>query len=250
MKIEMVFWMGTTIMLFLAIALISLTLFYQNNIFKIKRKEAELLLKASLESERHERQRIAADLHDGVLGDLAALRVYATLMHKNNNSLSENDEFINFKLGIEDAIENTRLVSYKLMPPLLESHGLVIALEDYYNRLNYKTTTRFTINCHESIPLSILNEYELFRVLQELSINIVKHGEASYCQITFTATNEFINVEITDDGKIYDFNELCITSKGNGMKNILSRLQSINGTLLQKDTEQGNCLLLIIKKPC
>lgn len=250
MKIEVVFWAGTAIMMFLAIALISLTLYYQNNIYKLKHQEAELLLQASLASERTERERIAADLHDGLLGDLTALRVYTAYLSKQNNVLIDNEEFINFKAGIENAIESTRLISYKLMPPLLESHGLVVSLQDYLNRISINTSTRFTVICKNKINLSSTNEYELFRVLQELSTNMIKHGNVKDCTITFTTLLENIAVEIIDDGIAYNFNEQSVSSKGNGMKNIISRLASINGTLHQKHTETGNCLLIKINTPC
>jgi signal transduction histidine kinase len=250
MKIEAVFWAGTAIMLFLAVALISLALYYQNNIYKLKHQEAERLLQASLVSERMERKRIAADLHDGLLGDLTALRVYAALLSKHNNAFTKNEEFIHFKAGIENAIESTRLISYKLMPPLLESHGLVVALQDYLNRISNNTNTSFEVVCEHKICLSPTNEYELFRVLQELSTNMIKHGKAKNCVITFTASPDCATVEIADDGMPYSFNEQSRSSKGNGMKNIISRLASINGALSQKQAEVGNCLLIKINTLC
>jgi signal transduction histidine kinase len=247
MKIELVFWAGTAIMIFLAIALISITLYYQNNIYKIKREEAQLLLEASLHSERMERKRIAADLHDGVLGDLGALRLYIALLSKSqDNNLIPGPEFIHFKRGIDDAIENTRLISYKLMPPLLESHGLVIALEDYLNRLGAKANTTFSIIAPYPVTLSSVYEYELFRIIQELCTNMISHGHATSCSIAFTADKGGVNVQVDDNGKPFDFKEMCTASKGNGMNNIRSRLSSINAVITQAKAEEGNSLLIKI----
>ena len=79
-EIKSVFWIGTFVMLFFACCLIFLVLFYKNYFFRMKQKETELLLKTSLESEKNERQRIAADLHDSVSSDLSAIRNYLTII--------------------------------------------------------------------------------------------------------------------------------------------------------------------------
>jgi signal transduction histidine kinase len=77
--------MGSVLMIAMALGLAIMALFYQKAFAKMKRKEAENLLKASLESEKKERQRIAKDLHDGVQSDLSAIRnLLVTLLKKNS----------------------------------------------------------------------------------------------------------------------------------------------------------------------
>jgi signal transduction histidine kinase len=247
-KIAAIFWTGTAVMLFLAVALISLVLYYQNNLNKIKRREADLLLKASLASEMQERHRIAADLHDGVMGDLNALRIHLALfLKRNKNDFTESEDFVNIKTSIEDAIENTRLVSYKLMPPLLKSQGVVIALQNFFEGLNKKTTTTFSIVCHQQPGLQPVAEYELFRIIQELSSNIIKYGEAGACRVIFSVTEGVIAIEVIDDGKAYNFDSLFRSSRGSGLKNIVSRIKSIDGSIIQEEFDCGNKLLIKIK---
>ena len=81
--IKIAFILGTAIMLFLVFGLLFLVLFYQNHFMKMKRNEANLLLKTALESEKNERERIAIDLHDGVQGDLNALKFNLYLNRRN-----------------------------------------------------------------------------------------------------------------------------------------------------------------------
>ena len=76
------FWLGTVLMLFLAIGLLTLVVIYQKYFAKMKRKESELLLKTAIASERNERKRIAQELHDGLQSDLSAQRIFTLLLEK------------------------------------------------------------------------------------------------------------------------------------------------------------------------
>ena len=75
-EINTLFWIGTIVMLCVGMGLIVVSLYYSNRLNKVKKNEAEMLLKVSLESEKIERERIAADLHDSVSSDLSAIRNY------------------------------------------------------------------------------------------------------------------------------------------------------------------------------
>ena len=236
-------------MVFLAFGLIFLVLFYQFYFFKAKRQEAEQLLKVSLESEKNERQRIAADLHDSVLADLSAIRNYALLLQKTKPEMQFEPAFNEMKSGVETAIENTRLISYKLMPPLLEVFGLVAALNDYVSRLTKSSGVAFrVINRHE-IKLSPTISYELFRVIQEFSTNLVKHGCCTKCEISIECENNTIHISLTDDGIAFNFTALSKTSRGLGLGNITSRLKLIGATLSQPLTESGNKFKIILIQP-
>jgi len=235
-------------MVFLAFGLIFLALFYQYYFFKAKRQEAEQLLKVSLDSEKKERQRIAADLHDSVLADLSAIRNYALLLQKSKPEMQLEPAFIEMKSGVETAIENTRLISYKLMPPLLETFGLVAALNDYATRLTKSAGVAFHIVNTQEINLSPTVSYELFRVIQEFSTNMVKHGCGSQCNITIELEKNAIHIAIIDDGIPFDFVASATTSKGLGMGNINSRLQLIGATLSQSITRQGNNFHIVLKQ--
>ncbi|NHN26542.1 hypothetical protein FIA58_012720, partial [Flavobacterium jejuense] len=160
---------GTGLIVILVLILLFLVVFYQIYVMKMKKKEAELLLKTSLESEKQERKRIAADIHDGVSGDLNAIRNFLSVLYKTETSEEKRALYDDIRIGVEAAIENTRLVSYKLMPPLLETSGFLITLQDYFSRLNSKTNACFTVNTDEElIDLSNEVSYEVFRVIQEL----------------------------------------------------------------------------------
>lgn len=215
----------------------------------MKRKEAELLLKTSLESEKNERQRIAADIHDGVSDDLNAVRNFIAILLRTETDANKKEMFSEINNGVEAALENTRLVSYKLMPPLLEKSGFVSAVQDYLDRINKTSEANFELNANGftyKIPQD--KAYELFRITQEFTSNMMKYGNISKCTIRLNDSNENYSLVIEDDGIPYNFKELYATSKGAGLKNISSRIKVIEANFEQIPQEKGNKFVLSVKK--
>ena len=240
---------GTGFIVLLVLIVLFLAVFYQTYVMKMKRKEAELLLKTSLESEKQERKRIAADIHDGVSGDLNAIRNFLSVLYKTETSEEKKALYDDIKTGVEAAIENTRLVSYKLMPPLLETSGFLVALEDYFTRLNSKTTAKFFITTDlDTVDLSNEISYELFRVIQELTTNMIKYGSISKCEIQILKDSLGYSICIVDDGIPFNFKEMYVLSKGTGLKNISSRLKVIDAIFKQNQCVLGNEFVISVKK--
>ena len=244
-EIKSVFWIGTFVMIFFALGLLFLFLFYKNYFFRMKKKEAELLLKTALESEKEERQRIAKDLHDSVSSDLSAIRNYLVLIKKTETDQQKLELFTDLQDGVETAIENTRLVSYKLMPPLLDQYGFLVALDDYINRLNKKSDVQFEIKTSdEQFKLEPVVAYELYRIVQEFTTNMQKYGGVKNCCFFIYVAENVGCIEWVDDGVFFDFYQELSTSKGLGLKNISSRLKVIGATLLQREVQKGNHFLI------
>lgn len=247
-EIKSVFWIGTFVMLFFACCLIFLVLFYKNYFFRMKQKETELLLKTSLESEKNERQRIAADLHDSVSSDLSAIRNYLTIILRGEKDEARAVLFQELKEGVEVAIENTRQVSYKLMPPMIDQLGFELALEDYFNKLSKKTGLRFELlsKSDSGFKLAPNTSYELFRIIQEFTTNMLKYGSITKCQVIINVINKVGCLEIIDDGTPYNFQQSLSLSTGTGLKNINSRLKIIEAKLFQKEVVHGNHFIINI----
>jgi signal transduction histidine kinase len=247
-KVGTLILIGTGLIVILVFVVLFLAVFYQSYVLKMKRNEAELLLKTSLDSENQERKRIAADIHDGISGDLNAIRNFLTVLHKSEKDNEKKLLFEDIKLGVEAAIENTRLVSYRLMPPLLESSGFLVAIEDYFERLNSKTKARFVLSTKlDTFELPHEISYELFRVIQEFTTNMIKYGGITKCEVVVSNNDNLYHLTLLDDGKPFDFKEMYSLSKGTGLKNINSRLKVINASLIQKPISEGNQFEISIK---
>lgn len=247
-EIKSVFWIGTALMLLIALGIFFLVLSYRSHLYKIKQKEADLLLKASLEGERIERNRIAADLHDSVSGDLNAIKNYLLFIEKTNSLKGSQEILDEIKNSVTVALENTRLISYKLMPPLLENLGLIPTLEDYLEQLSKKTQLSFSVTCKkEGLAFTTSVTYEIFRIVQEFTTNMVKYGNITNCQVVFFQQDSSTCIEIIDDGTPYDFNRLLQIATGTGLRNINSRIKSIEANLQQKEAVVGNHFLITLK---
>jgi len=244
-----VFWIGTFVMLFLVFGLLFLATFYQRQFAKIKQMEAELLLKTALESEKKERQRIAKDLHDSVQGDISAIRNYCALLSKKVTDGPEQELIETIINALQQTAENTRLISYKLMPPMLETTGFCAAVLDYFEKLTQSTGKLFSIQADFS-ELIIPSEqaYELFRIVQEFTQNMLKYGSISECKLVLYETDNGLIIEIVDDGIPFDFKTSYAQSKGSGLSNIKSRLASIDAILNQKQVVAGNHFIITLEK--
>lgn len=211
----------------------------------MKEKESQTLLVATLESEKKERARIASDLHDGVSSDLSAIRNYLVVLLKEEVNLERIVLLKDLKGGIDEAIENTRLISYKLMPPLLELTGFVVTLEDFFDELTKRTRVSFQL-VQESEIISIHSDagYELFRILQEFTTNMLKYGKISTCVVTLRQSLNILSIVIVDDGIPFNFALQSTVSKGTGLKNISSRIKVLHATLEQKILNEGNYFII------
>lgn len=247
--IKTAFFLGTTIMLFLVFGLLFLVLFYQNHFIKIKRNEANLLLKTALESEKNERERIAIDLHDGVQGDLNALKF--SLAGLETVVLDEK-----FKVHIQllqntlqQTTENVRVISQKLMPPLLEQKGLRQALEVYFELLQTHSNTTLELKGDlNDFELSSHEKYALFRLIQELIQNMLKHGQVSTVALVIESQPKELEIKITDNGKPFDFFTTFKTHQSGGLQNIMSRIKSIGAILKQLPNDGFNTYIIQLKR--
>src|SRR5690625_5802132 len=90
-------------MFFLALGVLLFVVLYRNKLHKIKRRESEQILEASIESERRERKRIAMDLHDGISGDLSAIQNYIAILHRKEK---DHSKIVIFQ-EVEEALAHT-----------------------------------------------------------------------------------------------------------------------------------------------
>ena len=247
-EIKYIFWIGTSSMIFLALLIILLAIFYQNRIQAFKKQRAENLLNASLEVEKKERKRIASDLHDGVSGDLHAIRNFIEVL-KLKKIDEESNEIINeIEAGIIHTQQDIKNISENLMPKELETQGLIHTLENHIVHLNKFPDFHIQIERTDTFKIDEIKAYELYRVIQELLSNILKHNSASTVKIKFINQTDSLCITVKDNGNIFDFYSNFNSSKGKGLKNIVSRLEYINGKIEQISTDGGNHIRISLNK--
>lgn len=193
-------------------------------ILTLKREQQVKTLESLMEGEEKERFRIAKELHDGVNGDLSAIKYKLSSMLEHNAVVV--DEIVAM---IDKSSEQVRAISHNLVPPSLEKFNLVEALEDYCSTTNDVHESNITYqHIGEEIHISKNNEINIYRIVQELVSNCIKHSGAD--EITVQTSHRENNIQITveDNGKGFD--PSSIDSKGIGLKNIDSRINYLNAT--------------------
>lgn len=249
-NVSMVLFFGTIGMLALTIGLIIFIIFHQRKVIRyqmsLQRMEDEqqkILLNASIRLQEEERQRLAADLHDDAGPLLATARLYLNENLVNLDKNAQLQAIFQAKQIIDDTIQLIRNISHSLMPPTLKNFGLESAVNDLFQKISGSGTINASSRFHDYRErLKAEQELIIFRVLQELVNNILKHSNASFIHVTQNTSGDRFFIRMHHDGKGLtqaDFEKLNKSSGGLGLKNIQSRLKVLQGDIhFEKDVSQ------------
>ena len=249
-NVSMVLFFGTIGMLALTIGLIIFIIFHQRRVIryqmtlqKMEQEQQKILLNASIRLQEEERQRLAADLHDDAGPLLATARLYLNENLVNLDKATQLQSIYNAKQIIDDTIQLIRNISHSLMPPTLKNFGLESAVNDLFQKISGSGTINASCRFHDYRErLKAEQELTIFRVLQELINNILKHSNASFIHVTQNINGDKFFLRLHHDGKGItqaDFEKLNKSSGGLGLKNIQSRLKILQGNIyFEKDLSQ------------
>src|SRR5450631_524749 len=233
---------GTLGMFVMAITLVSVVVFHQRRVIKFNKQlhkledeKQQMLLKASISFQEEERQRIAADLHDDAGPLLATARLYLNENLIHQEPAVQLQSIFSAKQIIDDTIQLIRNISHSLMPPTLKNFGLESAIKDLFEKINGSGVINASARFHDNRErLKAENELIVFRILQELVTNIIKHSGAEFIHLTQNVQGNFSYFRIHHDGKGIlqdEFERLNYDSVGLGLKNIESRIKVLNGKI-------------------
>lgn len=237
-------------MLLLASSIILFVLYYQKQMIKqrYQKREREVdyqreLLDATIRTKELEQKRIAQDLHDDIGALLSTIKLNVNLIGRNTDN---KENLVNLiregKSMIDDVIANVRSISKDLLPATLEEFGLITAVDELCGRVKAATPLNVVFN-HKGDACRYDSNIELgmYRILQELLNNILKHAKASRIFVQLDTSTAEILLEIRNDG--IAFNPEEIESKGKvsglGLKNIESRINMLGAKINYYRTETG-----------
>lgn len=237
-------------------AVVLLYIRYQQRLTRqrLKMREAEIihqkyLLYATIASQEEERKRIGSDLHDEVCGALSNLQLLSarTMRSIAANNGEENEALIHREFS--RIIDRVRTISHQLSPPGLELFGLYEALEELGDVFRQATLLDIVIvNQAEGMVKSLASAVMLpvYRIMQELLSNTVKHAAASSVNITLSGEAGLLMVSYQDDGRGLgtDYRH----KKGMGMNNIISRAEML-GASYEIGQETGKGFSIVFRIP-
>jgi two-component system, NarL family, sensor kinase len=219
----------------------------QHRITELETEKQLTATEGVLKGEEQERSRLAKDLHDGLGGMLSGIKYSLNTMKGNLIMTPENHQAFERSMDMLDSsIKEMRRVAHNMMPEVLVRSGLDVALKDFCNDINQSGALKLS---YQSIGLSE-NAIEqttaitVYRIVQELINNTMKHAAATSAIVQVTRSNDQISVTVEDNGKGFD-TSILNQSKGIGWTNIQNRVDFLKGKLdVQASPGNGTSVLI------
>jgi signal transduction histidine kinase len=192
-------------------------------IIKAKEKEASIqlayqqnLLQTTIKTQEIERHRIAADIHDGLIGKLTAMKMEQEIKQKDQKTID----------ALHESISIARRISHDLSPPLIEFTKLPELIKELLYPWEQHIIITTIYDIRDEIAHTDDFKVQITRIIQEIITNIVKHANATQAIVHLKQTKNYMALRISDNGKGYDTTK---NSKGLGTKNIETRVQYLKG---------------------
>ncbi|HDR52211.1 MAG TPA: sensor histidine kinase [Mariniphaga anaerophila] len=252
-EIVFIYFAGTSAMIVLAGAVLFFFVSYQKRILKkeleinrIKAEQQKEILKNIFLAQEKERKRIAQDLHDEVGAMLSVVKLNVARFEKKSENKEIQSLAAETKNYLNDVIGQVRRISRALMPPSLEKLGLYYAIEELAGRVN--DTGQMQVEFRktgEPYRFDIKKELAIFRIVQELVNNSIKHAKASHIKLTIRFGSNGLGLAFADNGVGFDLEKIVNT--GLGIRNLESRSQIIGAHFKMKSTPgKGTSAILFL----
>ncbi len=213
----------------------------KNRLLNLVNTQQQKLVHAEINITERERKRIAKELHDGVGTSITAIKL--GVMSQLTQHLQGNPKILEIENQFQNTLREIKDIAYDLTPPDLERYGLFTAINNYVNKVSSSVGKEIRVNIFgNDLPEGEM-ALSVFRVLQELISNSLKHAEATEISITINSFNDLMSIIFEDNGKGFDPSTV---EKGLGLTNIESRIQLLNGTILLESTHYGVSYLIDI----
>lgn len=208
---------------------------------KMKEEYQQNLLRSSVESQEKERLRIAESLHD----EIGAL-LTTTKLHLGQIKPTLDENTLKERVGtsveiISETLQSVRQISHDLKPPVLETLGLVAAVRSLISKANVSDETEITCEGPDELVIPSEESLGLFRIIQELLQNALKHAQASQIHFAIRQTGSSVYIDYTDDGVGMKASQLT-GEAGLGLRNIESRLNLMEGSIEVQQVTKGTHL--------
>jgi len=227
----------TPVLLVLAIGIVGFVFQYQRrmlqhqeNLRQVQEAKQRQLLEATIQAQEEERRRVARDLHDEVGAMLALVKLN---VHQLTAQVENKENGTQVKKMLDDVMSSVRHISHDLLPVILEKMGLAQALFSLKTAVPAESGLQLNVTCNQPDKrLDGRTELLLYRVVQELFSNTLKHANATEVTIDLQLNDTDLQLNYQDNGKGFDYQALLQqpnNKAGLGLMNMQARLQLLNG---------------------
>lgn len=205
---------------------------------QLQQEKENAILNSFIQGEERERNRISHELHDGVAAMIGAAKMgLETIPHLPPEKQTE--QLLKIKNILENTHADVRHIAHNLLPVVLEKEGIIKATEHFAREINETKLLKVSVLNENSKAGELPQQLQLmlFRVIQELVNNIIKHSQAENAVIKFSRNENGLQIEVSDDGIGYEGE---IASDNQGLYSIGQRLKSIGGNFkFIRKTDRG-----------
>ncbi len=223
---------------------------YQRQMQQLHEQQQNQLIEAAVRSEEGERHHIAEQLHDEVGAILSASKLYLGNIQPEN--LKNGDKQLHQKTLelLDESIIKVRSISHNLHSAILKELGLNEAIKTFLQKISSGTPLQTIIELDDNYPASNTeNDMTIYRILQELCNNILKHSNAKRLSIKSLVKDDSITFSIQHDGNGISqeqFEKLRFSSSGLGLKNIQNRIMLLKGNINFESEPNHNTIHLSV----
>ena len=223
--------------------------FFIISLIKQQRRNLELHrlnILAEITALEKERSRIAADLHDDFAPMLSSIK-----FRIDSITTGEEEDQQQLRLAVnhlDDLIVRLREVSYNLMPSALLRKGLLVAVEEFLKASEHSNSLSIRFQYYNLPEISAEKSIHIFRILQELVYNTVKHAKASELSIHLQTQGNILFIQTVDNGIGFSHVEAVKENKGLGLRNLESRAEIMGGSM-NLNSRPGKGTSFLVKIP-
>lgn len=213
-----------------------------------QQKKFKTLAKAKINAEittlENERKRIASDLHDDVGPLLSAVKIQ--INHLEGQDEEEHNLIEKSSKYIDDIIRRMREISNDLLPNVLIRKGLTAAIEDFLSKMP-QNNMAIEFTCTSDHRVSSHIEVNVYRIVQEIVHNTVKHAGATKLKLELSINETQLSLASADNGKGFDYQEMIRKNGGLGLLNLQSRADVMGGDFdFKSEKGKGTSYLFLI----
>jgi two-component system NarL family sensor kinase len=233
------FWIGTISLATILMATSIFSIFrssrakvrlHHASILHLKQEKEITQLQAKVEGQEQERSRIAHELHDGIVSQLLSIKLglQALLIRNQPVDLFEVNDI---KMQLEDAILDLRRSAHNLMPDLLLQQGFALSVAALCEKVKRNTNIDTDFQAYGFLPrLPQENELALYRMVQELVQNVLKHAAATQLLVQLSCRDNLLSVTVEDNGKGIS-PATTASLKSSGLNHIRKKVELMGGQI-------------------
>jgi len=196
----------------------------------LQMEQKKKITQAVMQAEEDERKRIAGDLHDSVAQKIVAAKLNLEVLGNQLNGIGEPGKKIysNINSLLEESTTEVRNLSHSMMPQAFALSGLANTIKNFLDKIE---TTELSVHFSAEGDFTDIKENTalmIYRIIQECVQNVLKHARATKLDISVMKENNELDITIEDNGIGFNTESTGI-AESNGIKNIRTRIQYLNG---------------------